>query len=973
MHESRAHQGEAETGGRLVGRHREIAQIERALDRVSRGRPQLVQVTGEIGIGKTRLLSHAADRARRRGAFTLAGRAAEFERDEPFALFLEPLERLIRELSERAIGRLADAQLRELASLFPEAERRLAQRTGRAVPPPRGSGLDRYRLHRAVAELLDVVAGDRRIFMAIDDLHWADASSLEMLLHLLRRPPSAALLVVVAYRSRQLEPETASALRQAQGDSRGVLLELQPLTVEQAATLIPAELPRSSVEHIYRDSGGNPLYLEELVRAAERGRTRSAAGERELAPAALSAIIAGEVDRLRPRGRELIRAASVIGDPFEPEIAGEIVGMRQDETYAALDELVDRSLIQATPPAGWFMFRHPIVRRAVYGSVGEGWRRSAHGRAAAVLVARGAPAIARARHVERSARFGDLDAVAVLAEAGYATNARAPAASAAWFRAALRLLPAHAAPAQRLELTAAMALALGSAGDLVASRDAFHEVLTLLAPAQRPAAIRAAALVEHLLGNHDQAQGLLLASLPDLGDRSAEAAKHMLEIAEGCFFSADWQAMRGWAREALDVPEAPSSLRAGAGASLALADYGCGDLTAAQQATGEASRLADRLPDGDWVPHLKPLAVLGWAEYCLGRFSEAEQHVTRALAICRQTGQEHLSTAFLVVQAMSNLALGRLSVAREQADTAIDICLLSANQLFLTWALTTRCMVEIDAGSAAAAVGLGQRALEVSGKSHSVWSTPPHLYLAEAWLESGDPERCRVELLTGQGGPRLPPLQFYAVHAYEILARAEIGLNQPERAADWADQAVGTAERLGLPGPRAEALRARAFVLLSSGEADEASDLARTSAQEAERASQPVQAARSRLLAGVAMRAAGRDESAIAELRLAKQTLTVHGAARYRDHAARELRALGVFAARGRSPIPAEGSLELLSERELIIARLVHEGQTNQQIALELSLSVKTIENHLTKAFRRLGISSRAQLATLVERSSVEA
>ncbi|HMD51992.1 MAG TPA: LuxR C-terminal-related transcriptional regulator, partial [Solirubrobacteraceae bacterium] len=735
----------------------------------------------------------------------------------------------------------------------------------------------------------------------------------------------------------------------------------------------PPNLPTAIAERLYRDSGGNPFYLEELVRWFQGGGESPAAptgGEGDPVPPAVTAVIADEFGRLSAGARELAQAAAVVGDPFEPEIAGEIVDMDEEQALTALDELVDRDLVQVAAPTGRFSFRHAIVRRAVYESAKGGWRRSAHARAAAVLSERGAPAAARARHVERSASFGDLDAIAVLTDAGYSSAARAPATAASWFRAALRLLPERHPPEERLNLTLATAVSLGSAGDLEASRDAFQEVLELQpATALRSSAVAAAALVEHLLGNHDQAQGLLLGALPGLDDEAPEAAELKLEIADGCFFSADWEGMRYWAQRALDAGEATPMLRAGVGAALALADYGLGDTKAAEDSVARATAIADRLSDGEWASRLQSICLLGWSEYCVGRCDAAERHMMRALAVSRTTGQEHLSAAMLVVGAMSNLALGRLTAASEQAETAIDTSLLSANQLFLTWALTVRCMVEIEGGTPSSAARFGRKAVEAGLQSRSAWSSVATLYLAEAWLEAGEPERFRRELFAGESTPRLPPFPFYAVHAYELLSRAELELGLPAAAARWAEQGTELADRIGLPGPRAEAQRAQARLLRGEGAFTAAADTARLSAEEAERAGQPLQAARSRLLQGAALHQAGDAEEAVRELRRAEGMFAAHRAWRYRDQAARELRRLGVHAVAPRGPAPVGAGLDALSRRELTIARLVHEGHTNREIADELSISIKTVENHLTRIFRALEISSRSQLATLVERS----
>jgi DNA-binding NarL/FixJ family response regulator len=970
--------GRRERSGRLVGRHSEMTRIDRLLGEAEPGYPTVLQIAGASGIGKTRLLSALLGRAQQAGYLALTGRAAEFDADQPYGVFIDLLDRSVPELAQQRLLTLGDESLRELAGVFPALSKRIAQ--GAAEPPPSASsaGVERYRLHRAVSALCDLLAAGRPLLLAVDDLHWADPASVELLLYLLRRPPSAPLVVAVTFRPRQLHAKTTTLLAQIERDSRGALLELPPLTAAEAHMLLPADLPAPVAERIYRDSAGNPFFLKELIRAAQRGLKTAPVASSENAdrlPTTITAVIASELEALSPGSRELIQAASVVGDPFEPEVAGEIVEMDDGAALAALDELVDRDLVQVDLTHGSFSFRHPVVRQAVYEGTKGGWRRGAHARAAAMLSARGASAAARARHIERSARLGDAEAIAVLTEAGRSAAARAPAAAAGWFRAALRLLPDQAERDRRLELMLAMAVSLGSAGNLEESRDAFHELFSLLPPdpSLRGNAAGTAALIEHLLGKHDEAQGLLLSTLSGLDDRSLPATEVRLSIADGCFFSADWNGMRYWAQKAGEDDDAPAILRAGADAALALAHYGLGDVQTAQGLASKAAAAVESLGDSDWAARLQAVCYLGWAEYCVGRFEQAERRMKRALAVSRTTGQEHLSGAMLVVQAMSNLALGRLELASEQAETAIDTSMLSTNHLFLTWALTMRCMVEIDRGSPAAAVEFGRKAVQAGIDSRSAWSSVATLYLAEARLEAGEPKAFRKELFAGDSAPRLPPFPFYAVHAFELLTRAELDLGLADAAARWAQQAADVASQLGLGGPCAEAQRAQAALLLSGGSFANAAELAQTSADQAEAARQPIQAARSRLLAGLALQQAGESRAAIEQLRAAEEAFAGHGAWRYRDQAARALRQLGIHVAserrRARTQAPSPARLSALSKREMTVAALVHGGRTNRQIAQELSISLKTVENHLGKAFRRLEISSRSQLAMLVERS----
>jgi DNA-binding NarL/FixJ family response regulator len=175
---------------------------------------------------------------------------------------------------------------------------------------------------------------------------------------------------------------------------------------------------------------------------------------------------------------------------------------------------------------------------------------------------------------------------------------------------------------------------------------------------------------------------------------------------------------------------------------------------------------------------------------------------------------------------------------------------------------------------------------------------------------------------------------------------------------------------LGSPigGRIAEARRARAAVLLARGQAGAAATTALDSVAAAESGGDRLEAARSRVLAGRALQAAGRRREATAELRHAHDELAACGARRWRDQAAHELRKLGHGVARGGRPRRSEGPLGL-SRRELEIAELIADGNTNREIAAELFLSEKTVEGYVSKVFAKVGVSSRAAVGARLERA----
>jgi predicted ATPase len=255
----------------LVGRARELAELEAALDQLAAGEPCLVRIVGEPGIGKSRLLAEVCRRGEDRGYLTLDGRAAEFERDIPFGLIVDALNDYLGSLPPPVLRALDEGLVRELAAIFPSLPR---QYRGAASG---GEGAERYRLHYAVRSVLERLTKRQPMLLALDDDHWADAASVEMLTHLMRRF-RGPLLTAVAYRkaaTRQL-----AALEGTGPTSLGSRLELAPLTSEEAQRLIGSDIDDATRAILFGESGGNPFYIEQLVRASRRHPVRAARGSR---------------------------------------------------------------------------------------------------------------------------------------------------------------------------------------------------------------------------------------------------------------------------------------------------------------------------------------------------------------------------------------------------------------------------------------------------------------------------------------------------------------------------------------------------------------------------------------------------------------------------------------------------------------------------------------------------------------------
>ena len=254
----------------------------------------------------------------------------------------------------------------------------------------------------------------------------------------------------------------------------------------------------------------------------------------------------------------MLEGAAVAGDPFDPDLAAAAAGVGAAAAIDAFDELLALDLIRPTDVPRRFRFRHPLVRRAVYEAAPGGWRLGAHERTAVALAERGAPATARAHHVEIAARDGDRDAVAVLREAGEAAAARAPASAARWFAAALRLLPGprpHRSGSSSCSPTRERSRPPGGSRTATPACSRACGIV----PEDADAALRvrlvsACAGVEHLLGRHKQARAHLESALAELGDPgSPEAVALMIELAVDALYRGEYDAMRDWAARAAEA------------------------------------------------------------------------------------------------------------------------------------------------------------------------------------------------------------------------------------------------------------------------------------------------------------------------------------------------------------------------------------------------------------------------------------
>ncbi len=341
-------------------------------------------------------------------------------------------------------------------------------------------------------------------------------------------------------------------------------------------------------------------------------------------------------------------------------------------------------------------------------------------------------------------------------------------------------------------------------------------------------------------------------------------------------------------------------------------------------------------------------------------------------AVARATGQgEHVLVLIQTVGAVWRQR-GKLAEAAELLDGGIEAARVLGNTHALVWGLSSRSSTALRMGDVELALATAQESVDLcEDAGESFHTAEAAADLAAALLETGQPEPAAELLLGSAGGEELALIAGSPRARYlEVLTRARLALDRPDEACRAAVCAEAWAATVQLPMAAVWAERAAAAVDLHAGDPSRAAERALTSAALADEVGAPIEAALSRLLAGRALARAGDGDRAASELQHAAQEFEARGALRYRNEAERELRKLGRHIHRRTRPGKTDATgMESLTERELQLARLVVDRKTNPQIAAELFLSQKTVETHLRNIFRKIGVSSRVELARAVERA----
>ena len=659
----------------LVGRDTEWAALLAAYA-AARERGQLIVLEGEAGIGKTRLAGELLRHARKRGAHALGGRCYEGESALAYGPFVDALRAALR--APDGPGRLAAVPARwlsELAHLLPELA---ALRPDLPPPAPLDAAGAQSRLFEAIGQaLLALCGGAQPGIVFLDDLQWADAASLDLLAYLARRLRDQPLCLLLAWRSDETPP-----------DHRGRAIAAESRRAGAATAFLLSRLGRDAVDalvqhagqgrlsrQLFQETEGLPFfvieYLAALANAGEHTPNEWAVprGVRDLLHARLAVI--------SETGAQVLAAAAVIGRSFDYDAVRAASGRDEEETIAALEQLLARGLIHELPaelPS--YDFYHEKLRALVYGEITLARRRLLHRRVAATLHSRARTPAERDALAGRLAHHYQLAgqqaaAAEQFARAGeHARRVYANADALAHFGAALAL--GHPQPAALHEACGDMQTLLG---EYRAAQRSYEAAAALHAPAELARVERKLADLCRRQGEWEQAESHLQAALAALGGADAGAERARLYAAWSLTAHRSGDAGRAGAlatsalHEAERAADAPALIEAHN--ILGILASHANDLEAARAHLGRSLALAEQLgDDGGRAAALNNLAL---AERAAGATGHALALAERAAAIYQAQGDRHREAALRNTLADLLYDAGQSEAAMAQLKQAVAI------------------------------------------------------------------------------------------------------------------------------------------------------------------------------------------------------------------------------------------------------------------------------------------------------------
>ena len=935
----------------LVGRDEFIALATRRLAEVELGHGHLLFVSGEAGIGKTRLIEQIGRMATGRGFTVAKGALTPQDHDAPAAALLDLGRSLSREPELAALGQ------------------GLVAWVGGAADP---TVFRRVLIGGTVDRLLE--AASKPTLLVFEDLQWADELTLEIVGELARRSRELPLLVVASYRTDQVARDAALRGWRSRLVTQRIAEEVRldrlsrdetaMITTDILATGLPA--PREVVDVVYARTDGVPLHVEELL---------AALGDRVLDGSALSTTLPETIEdatvervaRLTPDAQAAARAGAVVGRRFDLQVLGGILDLPESMLDVPIQELLDRGILDGPSPSGTYDFRHQLLRDALYRSVSTGDKRRFHARAAEFGARlEGASVVHASLHYERAgmpeqAFHAALDGARAAARLysrreSYELYARAvanmPASMSGSERA--RIVLEHASAAglvdrgeELIDLARSARDEAIRAGDALLAASALINVLVGVRREGHPIAERRdlarQALVElEPLPETPGREQVRLDALQELGQAAADENR----LAEARAFHAEALEIanrQGWGRDRLALED-----------SLAMLDVIEGRVT---EGMDRLHAIADEAREiGDEIIAVTAYRDAGVVGVRALDYRQAALQLDEGLRFADAQDQMHCGHVMVSTSALVAWADGRWTEASEQGGHALVDYGSGRSKGLAELALGHVALGRGDGSATRQHLETAVRMAERAGWIDVL--LPAHWGLAEAMLIEGNArgaaEACEAMVgfarRHGEWG-LIAPFAVTGVRAFQLDG-------QPEAAARFLDQverAVGPGAQIARPALD----HARGLVQLAGG----AIVLARQSFEAAVRGwderGRRWEALWARLDLALALLRSRHFAEAVAlidEVRSEAQRLQSPSLLGRADELSRQARGHGT----------SVEPWHPLSSREFEVARAIAEGRTNPELAEELGISPKTASSHVEHILAKLGATRRAEIAAWV-------
>jgi DNA-binding NarL/FixJ family response regulator len=982
--------------GPFIGRRADLALLGGLLADAADGDPVLVVISGEAGVGKTRLVSQLASAARERGVRVLRGGCVQLGGESlPFAPVIEALRGLASDLGPPELATVAGPAGQELGRLLHDP-------AWAGAPDQEGDagGYSPGRMPDLLLGVIERLSAKMPLLLVIEDLHWADHSTRDLVAFLGAYLRSGRVMVALTYRSDELNRlhPLRELLAELVRNRRVSRLELARFTRSELAELLTgllgADPAARLLENVYARSGGNPFFAEELALASER------AGASALPPS-LQEVLLTRVARLGAGTQQVLRAAAVAGPGVTQAVLAAITGLGEAELLDSLREAADQQVLLPEPAGDGYAFRHALTAEAVYGDMLPGERVGLHTALAGILEAGtgpdGPPAARAARLARHWAAAGDHPR-AFAASVDAATAAEQVYAFA---EAALQLervltlwdqVPdaEERAGGDRVSVLSRCAKAASLGGDFPRAAQLVRQAVALTDEARQPQRM---ALLRERLGCHLEALGdpgwlgelqeaVRLAASQPSRERALVAgslALHLVQVGE--FGQA----------QVLAEEAAVTAAQTGASAQEALARRALGlALAYLGEPAGGLAELdaAYRLATGagDALDALRATVIRCDVLLAAGRADEAADV---ALGGMQEASRRSLARTYgppLAARLTEALiAEGRWEEADRISREALDVAVLDVDSVAL---FIHRALLDLGLGDLDTAEARLRTARRLVPANHPGWDSGPIFAgFAELALWRGDLEQARN--LVAEAVPLVAANPRHAAPLCALGMRVEADRAELARARRPGETAIGDSTAAAVLEAARQAACHPAAAGLPELAAWHATTLAETTRQEGradpaawaaavaawQQLGQPYRVAYACYRQAEALMARDSDRDAAAPALRHAAAVTSQLGARLLDA---EVKAL---ARRGRldlathaeaEPAGASAGNSPLTPRETEVLTLVAAGRSNRQIAQALFISPKTASVHVSRILAKLGVSSRLEAAAVAHRLGLD-